>query len=1012
MSLRAFGKCHSDRGSRSEPARTGWSVVAFLVMTGLLSVCRAAPARPLPEEVDLAVPLVLETGYSALEAGELVRFGHGVAQLRGLQERGYRYESLAVVYHDGSEWVRPRQHISPPPDYPGPYLDNGVVRFIVAEAIPPLTASEAYVLVSAAPDRLARFRALGEDLDMSSLWRLRDMPPLEDGWVVQSTKAADLAVEGGEAAWESGEFQFVALGYEGSACESSGMALSRQIPVTAGERVSWKAVYRLAQFPEITMESLAGADAIGKPGDGEARNPGVQWGIRFADAQGGRVEGPGYWAFLDEEMRHPMETGGALTAPEGAAAMQITLLFHGRGQIGLEILDVVLERCPPDAEAREYSLYEWGKGCFPQIEVRTPGPDTPAPVKPAVYLAPSLRTLDGEDRGALFDGIAFLNPVFRSEGPVSACPIVAGLTADGLPLPASVVTRPALSAQAEALPAEGYMLCIAPDRTYVVGRDLAGLFYGLQELGERWRLGDGRTPSAVLLDWPTLPVRMVHHFRYWTKVEDPEGYYGRWIPELARNRINAIACDERLAWYHMNDAARQEWQWLEALCRRWQIDLVPMGYNFRNPMPDPGPNMVRWIGAQWVEDEPYTLEETRPVELERKPDAYRSPVTAPENLGFVPDERGLLPIVVLLGASNPFRVTSEDGATLYVRDRDYVVEGEFTFYDANNRLPGWGLKLAKPFSLRRTESSAIPDGGRVLVSYNYVYMQRGGHRDDFSTCISEPEAIRYTQDALRATLDVLDPRTIHLNQDEVVGIGRDGRDILRMRAEGLTPGRLFADLLNGLRDTVREAGSRATLLVWDDGLTPLHGGWSRNYNAPYYPFDALDYLSPADFTICVWRYGYGSGATAAYFLDRGFPIIGCSTESVPAITDWCLELAARTLSHRDEARGVFMTIWKSPNTTAFLNRRLLARLAWNPAPWLRIDGDTVYVFDPYYRPESLDADGRGLTLNPAKVPADAWPAWRAGYCASAALPVEIPESGVLTVRNSRAGVSQMTLIRP
>ena len=106
---------------------------------------------------------------------------------------------------------------------------------------------------------------------------------------------------------------------------------------------------------------------------------------------------------------------------------------------------------------------------------------------------------------------------------------------------------------------------------------------------------------------------------------------------------------------------------------------------------------------------------------------------------------------------------------------------------------------------------------------------------------------------------MLQPRTIHLNQDEVVGIGRDGRDILRMRADGRTPGQLFADLLNGFRDTVREAGSRATLLVWDDGLTPLHGGWSRNYNAPHYPFDALDYLSPADFTICVWRYGYGSG---------------------------------------------------------------------------------------------------------------------------------------------------------
>ncbi len=1002
----AFRKLTMNTGGNRGLAPTMWLVVPFFALAGLFNVCLAAPPGPLPDDLDLAIPLILETGYASVDAGELVRFGHGVVQLRGLQERGYPHNSLAVLYHDGSEWVRPRQHISAPADYPGPYFDNGAVCFMVAQSIPPLTTTEAYVLISAAPARLARFRSLGEAIDMSTLWCLRNTPPLAEGWVVQSTEAAALLIGGNEPSEAETESLFVALGYDGRGYTSSAMAFSRPIPVTAGDRVSWKAVYRLAQFPVFSMDTLAGAGVIRNPGDGEIRNPGVQWGIRFVNGQGGRVEGPGFWAFLDEEMPYPMETGSSLTVPDGAISMQLTLLFHGRAQIRLEILDVVLERCPPAPEAREYSLYECGKACFPQIEARVSGPAISAPIQPEVYLAPSLRSLDGDHRSAVFDGIAFLNPVFRSEGPANACPIVAALTEDGLPLPAAAVSSPVLAAQAASLPAEGYMLCLAPDRTHVVGRDLPGLFYGLQELGERWRLGNGQTTGAVVLDWPTLPVRMVHHFRYWTKIDDPRGYYERWIPKLARSRINAIACDERLAWYHMDDAARQEWQWLETLCRRWQIDLVPMGYNFRNPMPDPGPNLVQWIAAKWVENEPYTLEDTRPVELKRKPDAYRSPVTAPENLGLVPDAHGLLPTIPLLGASNPFRVTCEDGSTLYVRDQDYVVDGEFTFYDTNNRLPGWGLKLVKPFCLRRTGSSAIPSGGSVRVSYNYVYMQRGGHRDDFSTCISEPEAIRYTKDALKETLAVLEPRAIHLNQDEVVGIGRDGRDILRMRADGRTPGQLFADLLNGFRDTVREAGSRATLLVWDDGLTPLHGGWSRNYNAPHYPFDALDYLSPADFTICVWRYGYGSGATSSHFLERGFPVIGCCTESVPSITDWCFELAGRTRSHPGKSRGVFMTIWKSPNATAFLNHRLLARLAWNPAPWLQIDNDTVYLFDPYYKPASLDVDGRGLALKPAAVPAGAWPAWRTGYCAAAALPPGMPDGAIITAHNARAGVSQ------
>jgi len=226
---------------------------------------------------------------------------------------------------------------------------------------------------------------------------------------------------------------------------------------------------------------------------------------------------------------------------------------------------------------------------------------------------------------------------------------------------------------------------------------------------------------------------------------------------------------------------------------------------------------------------------------------------------------------------------------------------------------------------------------------------------------------------------------------------------MRMREKGLTPGGLFADLLNDLREAVREAGSEARLVVWDDGLTPLHGGWMLSYNGPYYTYDAVDHMA-GDFVVNVWNSGRAPSKQkqmCEYFLKRGFSVIGSPAEtgSREGVIDWCLLLSTMKLEHPARVRGVFLTSWRDPNTVTFRWRRDLARFAWNAPPWIRADRDVLRLYDPDYKPTEVRLDGRPLEQRPARPLPDDWEIWKSGYVMQAELADSDGWTGVVDVTN-------------
>jgi len=983
-----------------------WIIFSFFLVTVKSSVGQL-PHEKRPENLQWSLPLVIEAGNTTLEPGSLISVGKGVANFKALAERGILPQTLVVLFWDPdrSEWVKiPQARIDALPY--SPFMSPGTIYFKLQRKIEPLATDRNYLLASAGKAQRNSWRESTETLAIDRVFQMAETPSkAEKGWTLEGLAQAKANIIADPS---SGTIE---VSYDGNAQTSSVTVYSKPMPVPAGRLISAEAVYQVTEIPECTMASLPGEKLIQYPGHAEAFLTAIVWGVAFKDANGKPVIGPALWSMERLKMEAPLTLSSTFNVPAEAATMQVRWIFQGKGKIRLNIHDLII-RTLPALPAGEYNIYEDGKVTFPQIEITQPGPSVRLKPNPSLWFSKSFDSLSPEEKNILADGIAFLKPAFGTAKTPAGSAIRVGLLADLLEFPQSVRKNSQLLQRVEQLPDDGYLLNIAQDQILVLGRDRRGAFYGLQELGERIKLASEQSgiKPALIIDWPELPLRMVHQLAYWIDVKNPKEYYGRWIPQLARLRINAFAFDVREGWYRLdNKEVRDYWTWLFAFCRQWQVTPVPMGYNFRNPIPVP--EGLQWLASKWMENEPYTLVAEKPVPIKNKTDGYYARGSDLKTTGFYPDLLGRYPIIPMLEASNPVIATSADGKTTYTLGRDFVIEGKYQWNPGlKTRIPSAALKLTQPFTICRTKNSRVPSGSKILLSYNYLYRQRGWANEDFSTCISEPQAEQLTAKALADTIRLFEPQIIHLNQDEINGIGRDGRDRLLMKKYNLTPSQLFANHLNRLRDSVRQAGSDAPLLVWDDGLNPLHGGLMLTYNGPYYTFDAPDYMSPKDFIINVWWYGEGGNAIGDWFLKRRFPIVGSSTESRDQIVAWCYFLADRKISYPTLIKGMFMTAWKDPNFTIFLARRDLARLAWNCGPWTRFDNGVLCIYDLFYKPVSAKVDQRIIPLMPARPQKDDWNAWQAGYIYTTTLPPLINNCPNMKITNEAGYHSAKSII--
>jgi len=168
--------------------------------------------------------------------------------------------------------------------------------------------------------------------------------------------------------------------------------------------------------------------------------------------------------------------------------------------------------------------------------------------------------------------------------------------------------------------AQGYRLLVGSEALFVLGHDVAGLYYGLVTLSHLVDEG-GRIPRVAISDWPDQRIRGT----YMAGSHDWENR----IPYFASLKLNLVLFESGDLYRLEEPGIRDHWQKVFALCRRHFIEPVPelqsLGW---------GQHILRWVPEAaegvWVEKRPFLVADGRV----QSPDLPIAPAAAIVNPGF------------------------------------------------------------------------------------------------------------------------------------------------------------------------------------------------------------------------------------------------------------------------------------------------------------------------------------------------------------------------------------------
>lgn len=170
-------------------------------------------------------------------------------------------------------------------------------------------------------------------------------------------------------------------------------------------------------------------------------------------------------------------------------------------------------------------------------------------------------------------------------------------------------------------------------------------------------------------------------------------------------------------------------------------------------------------------------------------------------------------------------------------------------------------------------------------------------------CVFEPEARLILGDLLRETVEIFEPRLVHVGLDEVnFGHHPTSKRLLEARPKN----ELFADHVNWCHEVVTGLGSR--MAMWGDHLLP-----GRD------PDGVIAARTPRDTVIFDWHYepGHDPG-TMDFFTSRGFEVYGAPSVQRAAnriVSSWenfanLRNFSAYALQRRaDGVTGMVVTVW-------------------------------------------------------------------------------------------------------
>jgi len=262
----------------------------------------------------------------------------------------------------------------------------------------------------------------------------------------------------------------------------------------------------------------------------------------------------------------------------------------------------------------------------------------------------------------------------------------------------------------------------------------------------------------------------------------------------------------------------------------------------------------------------------------------------------------------LVHVDESLRVADEAG-NAFAEGRDYeVIAGE-------TRFPF--VAEAAPWRIARLPGGRIPEGGQVLLSYEYA------PPGAVTYCPSDPRTQEIMREALGTVIRELGVSRVHIGHDEP----RWMNTCKRCRERGLSNAALFADELTRMNEFAKAADPDVRVMMWADALNPYH-------NAPAQQLEPANDTTPKDLIECTWFYAaaddVAEARSLAYMANRGYETTGSPWFDLENNWDWAQECnISRQMTGK--CLGMVYTSWGDyPEQDAFAGLSVTAAFSWNP----------------------------------------------------------------------------------
>jgi hypothetical protein len=412
----------------------------------------------------------------------------------------------------------------------------------------------------------------------------------------------------------------------------------------------------------------------------------------------------------------------------------------------------------------------------------------------------------------------------------------------------------------------GYTLIVNRDGIHIKSASEKGAFHGimtLMQLIERDADGKQRVLSCRMTDWPDMPVRAVA-----LTGGSITGDVVKDLFVMAKMKFNTAIITMDTYGYKNSAKARDRIQTCFELGHQLGIDIIPLQttLGWGHYVLRTNPNLAE---GKWVQNEKVTLTGTKPVEL-----AHRNVI------------RTQLTDIV---------VTSADGKRKYEAGVDYrVIPGETKF--ENNMFH----ENARPFSVARVASGAIPDEATVLANYDYV--GPSGKRR-YAYCALEPQVVQMMGDWIEGFARDWPFSGNFICNDELHG--RFYTDS-RCRNCGRSPSQVLSQHLHVLNERAKKGRPDFHLWMWGDMVDPHDA-------AKGIEVEDIGPMLPKDIRQVVW--GYSANVPKArgldsvkYFATHGISTVTCGWYNTNNIRQW-VQVVRKAREQNLPCLGYVACVW-------------------------------------------------------------------------------------------------------